>query len=96
MGSICARKQGGKVYYVYQETYRVKINHEDAGKKRGSGKSKVVTLAVYLGSAEKILCCLEKRKEPIEVSVRQFGLVASAYRTACEIGLPDILKKNLP
>lgn len=96
MGSICARKQGGNTYYVYQETYRVKLNRDDAGKKRGSGKSKVVTRAIYLGTAEKILASIQQHKEPLSLSVRQFGLGAAAYQTAQEIGLHEILKKNLP
>jgi len=96
VGSICARKQGDKTYYVYQETYRVKINRDDLGKKRGSGKSKVVTHAVYLGSAEKILGLLQEKREPLSVSTRRFGLVGAAYQTASEIGLQEILSKGLP
>ena len=96
MGSICARKQGDRTYYVYQETYRVKINRDDLGKKRGSGRSKVVTRAVYLGSAEKILGALQEKREPLSLSTRQFGLVAAAYQTASQIGLQDILSKHLP
>jgi hypothetical protein len=96
MGSICARKQSGKTYYAYQESYRVKLNREDDGKKRGSGKSKVVTRSVYLGSAEKILKCIQDRKEPLGVGLRQFGLVAAAYQTASEIDLQDILMRHMP
>jgi transposase len=96
MGSICARKQGDRTYYVYQETYRVKINRDNLGKKRGSGRSKVITRAVYLGSAEKILGAMQEKKEPLRLSTRQFGLVAAAYQTASQIGLQDILRKHLP
>lgn len=96
MGAICARKQGDKTYYIYQESYRVKINREDIGKQRGSGKSKVVTRSVYLGTAEKILSAVREKKEPLSVDVRQFGLVAGAYQTAREIGLKDILIKHIP
>lgn len=96
MGSICARRQGDKTYYVYQETYRVKINRGDIGKKRGSGRSRVVTRAVYLGSAEKILGALQETREPLSLSTRQFGLVAAAYQTSSEMGLQDILRKHLP
>ena len=55
MGTIIARKQGTKTYYVYQETFREKINQKDSGKTRGSGKSRVCTRSIYLGTAEKIL-----------------------------------------
>ncbi len=96
MGSICARKRGDKTYYVYQQTYRVKINRDKLGKKRGSGRSKVVTRAVYLGSAEKILGSVQEKREPLSVSTRRFGLVAAAYQTALEIGLQEILSKRLP
>jgi transposase len=96
MGSICARQQGGKIYYVYQESYRVKLNREDDGKKRGSGKSKVVTRAVYLGTAEKILKSIQEKKDPLRVEVREFGLVAAAYQTASEIGLHDVLMRHIP
>ena len=33
----------GKTYYYLQSTYREKINPNDKGKNRGSGKSKVKT-----------------------------------------------------
>lgn len=96
MGCITARKKGDHTYYVYQETYRVKLDRGVQGKKRGSGQSAVRTKAVYLGSAEKILQLLKDAKAPQSVSVRSFGLVAAAYQTACEIHLPEILLKHLP
>ncbi len=55
MGTIIARKQGNKTYYVYQASFREKINQKDSGKTRGSGKSRVCTQSIYLGTAEKIL-----------------------------------------
>jgi transposase len=96
MGSICAAKDGANTYYVYRETYRVKINTEDQGKTRGSGKSVVRTRAVYLGTAEKILKLVQEKKEPLDITLREFGLVSAAYQTATEIGLPDILAKHIP
>jgi hypothetical protein len=74
----------------------VKINRDDLGKKRGSGKSKVVTHAVYLGSAEKILGLVQEKREPLSVSTRRFGLIAAAYQTASQIGLQEILSRRLP
>ena len=57
MGTIITRKQGNKIYYLYHETYREKINKKGlCGKVCGSGKSKVrCTRSTYLGSAETIL-----------------------------------------
>ncbi len=82
MGSITLRKQGNKTYYVYQESYRQKANPADAGKGPGSGRSKVRTRAIYLGSAEKILHCVQEKRKPLEVKVRHFGLIAAAYQVA--------------
>ncbi|MHC4270641.1 MAG: IS1634 family transposase, partial [Planctomycetota bacterium] len=95
MGAITKRKKGCKTYYVYQETFRVKVNPEDSGKICGSGKSKVRTKAIYLGNADNILKRIEVTQEPIEVTVRHFGLVAAAYQTAVDIGLQEILKKHI-
>jgi hypothetical protein len=96
MGSIIKRTRGNSTHYIYQESYRVKVNHGDRGKTRGSGKSRVCTRAVYLGPAENILECLNKNKEPVSVATRRFGLVAAAYQTAKAIGMPEILVKHLP
>ena len=57
MGTITKRKQNDKIYYVYKETYHVKIDDKskiNKGKNRRSGKSKVCTKAIYLGSADDI------------------------------------------
>ncbi len=96
MGSICAERKGDKVYYVYRESYREKLDPQDEGKARGSGKSRVRTRAVYLGSAEKILQAFREKREPVSVQLRRFGLVGAAYQTATEIGLQDILMQHIP
>jgi len=44
-----------KDYYYYQHTYREKINPNHLGKIKGTGKSKVITESVYLGTARDIL-----------------------------------------
>lgn len=95
MGTINTRKQDGKTYYVYQETYREKINKKDSGKTRGSGKSRVRTRATYLGTAERILKCVKEKKSPVKVKTRDFGMIAAAYQTAFEIELPQILMKHI-
>ncbi|MBN2260526.1 MAG: IS1634 family transposase, partial [Clostridiales bacterium] len=90
-----ARKQGNNTYYIYQETYREKVNKKDSGTTRGSGKSRVRTRAIYLGTAEKILECVKEKRNPVKVKTRNFGLIAAAYQTALKIGLPQILEKNI-
>ena len=96
MGSIYARKRNGTTYYVYQEARRVKIDPQRHGKTKGSGKSTVRTKVTYLGTAEKILNALQEKREPVGVSIREFGLIAAAYQTAVQIGLPEILSRHLP
>lgn len=96
MGTITPRKQGNKTYYYYQESYRVKINPNDSGTSRGSGKSRVSSRATYLGSAEDILASVRERREPVHVFTRHFGLIAAAYQTAHTVGLPRILMDHIP
>ena len=66
MGTIIARKQGTKTYYVYKEIFREKINQKDSIKTRGSGRSRVCTRSIYLGTAEKILESVKEKKESIK------------------------------
>jgi transposase len=73
----------------------VKVDPMKKGKGSRSGRSKVRSRAVYLGTAEAILKCFEGTKEPVEVATRRFGLIAAAYQTAAEIGLPEILKMHI-
>jgi transposase len=94
-GYISGKKQGNKTYYYYRTGYRVKIDLEHSGSKRGSGKSKVCANSVYLGTAEDILMRHQEKKKPKSVKARHFGLIAAAYQTAKEIGLPDILMNNI-
>lgn len=95
MGTIITRKQGNNTYYLYQETYREKINKKDYGKIRGSGKSKVRTRSTYLGSAETILRCIKGNRSPVKVKTRNFGMVAAAYQAANLVELPQILAKHI-
>ena len=66
MGTIIARKQGNNTYYLYQETFREKINQKESGKTRGSGKSRVCTRSIYLGTAEKILESVKGKKSRLK------------------------------
>ena len=96
MGTICAERKGGSTYYVYRESFREKIDPASEGKAKGSGRSRVRTRAIYLGTAEKILKSIEEAREPQRVLTRGFGLVAAAYQTAVQIGLQEILTKHIP
>jgi transposase len=95
MGQIISRKQGKNTYYLYHETYRQKISPTHSGKTRGSGKSKVCSRTIYLGTAEKILARVKEKLTPTKVTIRQFGLIAAAYQTAHEIGIPEIFSKYI-
>lgn len=95
MGKIQTRIQGNNTYYVYQETYRVKVDPGNYGKNKGSGKSKVCTRSTYLGSAEKILKCVQDKQEPLKVIVSNFGLIAAAYQTADKIKLMELLSNHI-
>jgi hypothetical protein len=95
MGSIIKRTRGNSSHYVYQESYRIKLNRADRGKTRGTGKSKVCTKAIYLGTADDIVEGLNKSKQPMSVATRRFGLVAAAYQGAAAIGMPEVLMKHL-
>jgi len=88
----------GKTYYYLQQTYRQKVDPHDTarGNGPGSGKSKVVTRTVYLGTAPSILERIKGGRGPVEVREHQFGFVAAIYQTARKIGLTDILRRHLP
>jgi hypothetical protein len=92
---IYGKKINGKTYYYLQSTYREKINTNDKGKSRGTGKSRVKTKNIYLGSASSIKKKLFTLKEPLEVRHKEFGLVGAVYNTAKEIGLIEIFKNNI-
>jgi transposase len=96
MGKLQKRGSGENIYYVYQQTYRVKIDPDNTGKKTGLGKSKVCTNAIYLGSAEKILQAIKAKREPLKVVTRNFGLIAAALQAAASLNLPHILQNNIP
>ena len=96
MPNIYPKKIKNKTYYYYQYTYREKIDQNCSGKTRGSGKSKVRTVSVFLGTAQSIFEQLNKIKKPIEVTYREFGVLATGYQVAKEIGLCEILQKHIP
>ncbi|NUM37408.1 MAG: IS1634 family transposase [Candidatus Brocadiae bacterium] len=94
-GRIVSAKRNGKTYYSYMRTYRVKIDSNQQGKTRGSGKSKVVTESYYLGTAEMILEKLTHEK-PVEIYNKAFGLPCALWKMVQEIGLIDIVNRVVP
>lgn len=89
-------KKGHRYYYAAR-TYRVKINPEQAGKTRGSGKSKVICEKIYLGTAQEVLSKLTGRdKEPQKISSREYGLPMAVYNLAQDVGLMEIMDEVLP
>lgn len=93
---LYAKPIHGSIYYYYQQTWREKIDPKAKGKHRGSGKSRVRTKSIYLGTAESILRRLKESRGPIAVHHRDFGFVAAIYQTAVEIGLVDLLQEHIP
>ena len=65
----------GKTYYYLQSIYREKINPNDKGKNRGSGKSKVKTKNIYLGSASAIKKKLLTIKDVNGIEINFFSFV---------------------
>jgi len=85
----------GKLYYYLQKSSRKKIDPQDGGKTKGSGKSKVVSETIYLGTAESIKKKLSTLREPIEVKTLQFGFVVALLSVAEEIGLVALLQQHI-
>jgi len=97
MAIIAPKKIRGKIYYYFQHSRRVKVNPKSTGKCRGSGKSKVVTETIYLGTAEQILKkCKQEPNKPVKAIVRSFGLEAAVLETARRIGIIDVLREKMP
>lgn len=82
--------------YYYHETYRVKVSSSQKGKRPGSGKSKVKSRDIYLGTASQVLRKLQQGQRPQEVEKKEFGLVCAALRVAEEIGLVEVIDANVP
>ncbi len=90
-GRIVAMKRNKKTYYSYIRTYRVKINPENnSGKARGSGKSKVMTESIYLGTAEDVREKLSQQS-PMEVHKKSFGLSCALWKMVQKIDLVKIV-----
>lgn len=98
-GKIIERQRGTKTYYYYSRSYRVKIDPEAKGKTKGSGKSKVVSQQIYLGTAETLLHKIFDKKnvyDPVEIQKKQFGLPVALFEIAERIGLRDVIDRVVP
>jgi len=91
-GRIVPDKKNGQIYYSYVRTYRVKINPEDSGKTRGSGKSRVETESVYLGTADAILEKIQSGNAD-KIKMTEFGLPCALWKIVQEIDLINIVNK---
>ena len=89
-------KKGHKYYYAAR-TYRVKIDPGQAGKTRGSGRSRVVCEKIYLGTAQEVLNKLTGSDTgPQKISSREYGLPMAIYKLAHDIGAMEIMDEVLP
>jgi len=85
----------GHTYYYAQRSCREKLDPAAHGKTKGSGKSRVRSEMIYLGSAEQIVAALTQTRKPVEVRHRAFGMVAATYQTAVEVGLVELLQEHI-
>lgn len=95
MERIVEHRRGKKIYYYYSNTYRVKLDKNQTGKTKGSGKSKLVNEQVYLGSAKDVLEMFKEQTEPKTVQTKSFGLPVALWYVAEEIGLVDIINRHI-
>lgn len=90
------KRINGRLYYYLQRSWREKLDPDQHGSTKGSGKSRVKTESIYLGTAESIVQRLQQLRKPLEVHSREFGFVGAAYTTMLDIGLIELLKTHLP
>jgi len=95
MNKIYPKTINGKIYYYLQHCFREKIDPCNTGKTKSTGKSKVRTSSVFLGTAESIQNKLFSAKEPIEVKWRDYGFVCAINNIAKETGLTGLLQHHI-
>lgn len=98
MATIVRRQPRGcpRPIYCYHETYRVKVEPGCQGKGPGSGKSKVKSRDIYLGTAEEVLKKCTQGVLPEEIDRREFGLPLAALEVAREIGIAEVIDEVIP
>ena len=89
------KKGSSSKYYYYSHSYRVKLEPKALGKGRGSGKSRVVTEEVYLGTVEDVLRKCQGNPEPQKVISKAFGLECAALAVASDLDLIGIIDRNV-
>lgn len=94
---IYTKKIGNGSYCYYMDCYRVKIDPNDKGKTRNTGRSRVVTENIYLGKVEDVMKkLLNKNKEESQYEIGNFGLEAAAYDVITSLKLPELLEECFP
>lgn len=97
MGCITKQKRGSSTRYLYTESFREKLDPSDSGKVKGTGKSKVRTRQVWLGTAEEILAKFQERpKDPVRARSYDYGIPVAAWDLAQRLGLVEILDRWMP
>ena len=82
-------------YYYYTRSYRVKDSPKANGKARGSGKSRVRTEQIYLGTAEDVIRRIQSQQSPEKVRTTSFGIEAVVLKVIQELGLVEIIDRHV-
>ena len=93
---ILPQKNGKNTYFYASRTYRVKLDKNSTGKIKGSGKSKVVSEKIYLGTAQAIVDKFLKSPKPQKVKSKEFGLCAAMMSIVKKLGIDSLIDKYLP
>ena len=83
---IAEKNIEGRRYYYLQHSQRLKAQN--------GRKSRVKTSSVYLGTAENLLERLNQSKRPLEVELKEFGLLAALIQVSADLGLLEILQRR--
>lgn len=84
---IAEKNIEGRRYYYLQHSQRVKDKNGKSGR--------IKTSSVYLGTAENLLERLKQnKKKPLEVELKEFGLLAALLQVSTDLGLLEILQQR--
>lgn len=95
MATIIKRTINGRNYYYISRSYRVKEPGSAPGKGPWSGKSRVRSEQVYLGTVEEVLRKIQQKASPEIVRTRSFGIEAAAVRIIQELDLINIIDRHV-
>ena len=93
---ILPQTTNGKTYFFASRTYRVKLDKDSVGKTKGTGKSKVVSEKIYLGTAQAIVDKFLNLPKPQKVKSKEFGLCGAMMSIIKKLGIDSIIDKHLP